>query len=312
MNGDWILVAETRERRRPPDSGPWFTDFAPYVPSISDAGEVAFTAACGPKGASVFLCSGGPPVLADNGDGESHACSHPSVNSFGEVCVYTEDALRTCMRGEDWKRIAMPGIGPLGPTMNEIGDIAFRRDDGIYVHREGTVRCVAEVGTVFVEFQGLPVINDSGWVVFRADLLGGRKAIYLWQEGDLVEVVAGSSLGSFPFLNDVGSIAHVDTESGVFVWTAGQVRRVETGVFESYRGALLDELGGVVFYATPPGAALGIYRDGVCLLEIGSPLLGSIVTEFALNPVSINRGGDLAARVRLEDGRQAIVKLLHG
>ncbi|MCC6677322.1 MAG: hypothetical protein IT436_09270 [Phycisphaerales bacterium] len=44
------------------------------------------------------------------------------------------------------------------------------------------------------------------------------------------------------------------------------------------------------------------------LLEIGGPLLGSTITEFALNPVSINSAGRLAIRLRLADGRQAIVR----
>ena len=82
--------------------------------------------------------------------------------------------------------------------------------------------------------------------------------------------------------------------------------------FESFRGALLSGTGELVFYATPTAGELGIYtgpdpeRD--CLLAVGGPLLDSSVASFALNPVSINRAGQLAIRVALENGRQLILR----
>jgi hypothetical protein len=74
----------------------------------------------------------------------------------------------------------------------------------------------------------------------------------------------------------------------------------------------VDSAGRVVFYATPRGGAHGIFsgpdptRDRV--LAIGDPTLGSTLTDFALNPVSINAHGQLALRVELADGRQAILR----
>ena len=82
--------------------------------------------------------------------------------------------------------------------------------------------------------------------------------------------------------------------------------------FESFRGVLINRTGLVVFYATPVGGRLGIYkgpdpvRDRV--LSIGDPIFQSTMVEFALNPVSVNEKGQIAIRVNLEDGRQVILR----
>lgn len=80
----------------------------------------------------------------------------------------------------------------------------------------------------------------------------------------------------------------------------------------SYRGVLPADGDRLVFYATPPGGSIGIYLSAsgrvTRLLGIGDPVIGSTVTGFALNPVSINRRGQPAIRLELADGRQAIVR----
>ena len=53
---------------------------------------------------------------------------------------------------------------------------------------------------------------------------------------------------------------------------------------------------------------LGIYADGARLVGVGDDFEGSTVVEFALNPVSINGAGQFAARLKLSDGRQFIVR----
>ena len=101
---------------------------------------------------------------------------------------------------------------------------------------------------------------------------------------------------------------------GVFLASAGSIVRLigtEAG-FESFRGALLNGAGDLVYYATPIRGELGVYTgpdiEGDCLLEIGGTLLDSTVAGFALNPVSINDPGQLAIRVVLESGRQLILR----
>src|SRR5690606_11011916 len=70
--------------------------------------------------------------------------------------------------------------------------------------------------------------------------------------------------------------------------------------------------GRVIFYATPRGGRLGIYAGpepaADRVLAVGEPLLGSAVTGFALNPVSINGAGQLAVRVQPADGPQAVLR----
>jgi len=82
-------------------------------------------------------------------------------------------------------------------------------------------------------------------------------------------------------------------------------------VFESIRGALLSDRGTLVLVATLREGGLGVFSDAegrVPILAIGSPLLGSVVADFALNAVSMNARDQVAIRVTLADGREAIVR----
>jgi hypothetical protein len=69
-----------------------FTDFAPYVPSIDDAGVVAFQASLGEGRSGVFTSDG--TALADVAVTTSAACparvfaSHPDINRAGSLAVY--------------------------------------------------------------------------------------------------------------------------------------------------------------------------------------------------------------------------------
>jgi hypothetical protein len=217
--------------------------------------------------------------------------------------------------------------GPLGPTMNDRGTVAFRADlgsggSGIYTGRDGLLMPVAATGDVFSAFHGLPVINRHGMVVFRASLLSGEEGIFLGDGGPPVAAVETgllfSSLGPFPVMNDAGAVAFcaglAGGGSGVFVASAGHIETVvdTTGAFESFRGVLIGDAGRLVFYGTPRGGELGVFtgsdprRD--CIARVGGALLDSTIDEFALNPVSINRVGQVAIRVTLASGRQVVVR----
>lgn len=317
-----VRVAETGAR---------FTDFAPYVAAINDDGLVAFQAAT-PGGTGVFT-SGGTRIdtVAESGSGPlCSVCSHADLNQRGECCFYatqrTGVSAGFLLRGATVEQFA-DSCGPLGPTMNEEGHVAFRAPGtaavaGIYSHHRGRTVTVAESGSGYSAFHGLPVINSAGWVAFRADLRAGGAGIYVG-DGTCTHTVAEtgevfSTLGGFPSMNDAGAIAFGATlregGSGVFVSSGGRIATVidESAGFESFRGALINNAGHVVFYATPRNGVLGVYagpdpaRD--CVLAVGASLGGTTVTEFALNPVSFNNKGQLAIRVRLADQRQAILR----
>lgn len=317
------MIAETGER---------FSEFAPYVAAIDDRGIVVYSATLTQGGSGVFRNDGTlVEMVAGSASGAFHeVCSHPDADAAGSVCFYAEDETGTAALygAHGGEVIALSdAAGPLGPTANAEGTIAFRAPlptggEGVFSSRAGNVATIADTDGDFGAFYGLPVVDGAGRVVFRADDRDGREGIYA-HDGDRVGVVVDadarfSGLGLFPFANDAGTIVFCGElragGAGVFLASAGTIATlVDTNAgFESFRGALLSGTDALVFYATPTGGELGIYtgpdpeRD--CLLAIGAALFDSSVTDFALNPVSINGTGHLAIRVALENGRQLILR----
>lgn len=314
------------------ETGARFSDFAPFVPSINDNGRIAFQAALHSGASGVFAGAGAAiHTIADPIEGQfSHIRSHPDINNSNQVCFFAE--LRSGQSGvfliEDRAiKLLSPSHGPLGPTLNNKGDIAFRStgksaNAAIFARRDGANELLAETGSVFQGFHGLPVINQAGTVVFRADMSTGGHAIFEANDTDCRSIVQleseFQSLGGFPISNDAGEIGFCatlhDGHSGIFAARNGSVELLidSRSGYESFRGVLINNSGLVAFYATPFGGSLGIFAgpDPVRnhLLSIGSPLFGSTVSEFALNPVSLNEAGQLAIRVRLTDQRQFILR----
>jgi hypothetical protein len=263
---DWRVVGTTTRD---------LVELGPYVPAISDAGVVAYTAT---------RADGSTAVVVDGQVVDLAAESHPDVNTRGDLSAYTRGGV---VRGAT---LLSPHHGPLGPTMNNRGDVAWRSDTSVHINDAEVARG---------HFEGLPVVNDAGSVAFRTTLSDGRHAIYL----DDRLVVAAPTLGRFPSLNHGGTVVFVSPHA-VHRWRDGVVETLHEGW--GYRGALVDDEGRVVFYATPPGGTLGIYARGERVL--GGSFDGTPIREFALNPVSINAAGEVVVRVRLEDGRQLIMR----
>lgn len=295
---------------------------------------------------SVFaaaLGADGPAVTECIAAGDLEVVSHPAV--AGDRCCFyaqtprAERVVVLATAGEP--RIIAEGAGPLGPTMNSDGVCAFRvlSPDGEAICRGGPdgYERLAGVGqeldsadgpTRIRGFQGLPVINASGCVSCCADLDPAGRAVVVWQpSGPRIVAQTGARftwLGPFPMLDDTGRVVFAATErgpgpharSGIFLAHRGDIECLVSsapdGPFESFRGSLIDGHGRIVSFATPRGGRLGIYAgpdpETDRILGIGDEFLGSTITEFALNPVSINRAGDIAVRVGLEDGRGVIVR----
>jgi hypothetical protein len=324
------------------ETGPRFTGFSPFVPSIDAHGRVAFQASlAGSRGRSgIFREADGEIVeLASTGDRVHEFVSHPDVAADGSWCAYAvlaSGAHALVLGAEGRVTTVAEGVcvGPLGPTSNERGSIAFRgrtptgepsiaRTDGSsVVHVADTRR--------FAAFHGLPLIDERGRVVFRADLRDGTQGIYADDGAVLVDTTDElATIGAFPCMNAHGVVAFSATRkdgvAGVFTVCEGRITTVALGGFASFRGALIDDEGEVVFFATSaPGAtdakgasreapragSLGVYAaDGTRLLAIGDAAAGSRVVDFALDPVSINGRGELACRVALASGRETIVRL---
>lgn len=316
-------------------SGDHFADFRPYVASIDDRGVVAFQAGLAGGGTGVFVADeGGARPLAVSDATVRAFASHPDRDGDGATSVYAElaggVAALVVVRDGRAMSLVEGGVGPLGPTMNARGEIAYRATtraghQAIFVVSAsgGAPVLVAESGARFAGFEGLPVVTEAGAVVFRADLAAGGQGIFRHQRGALVTVVETgdelAELGRFPSAAGDGTVVFVASRpggGGAVLRARGDERTtvVDAGAgFESFRGALVNDRGDLVFYATPPGGTLGIYRgpDPAAdrLLAIGDPLLGSTISAFALNPVSMNRAAQLAVRVELASGGQAIVRL---
>ena len=167
------------------------------------------------------------------------------------------------------------------------------------------------------------MITDDGTVVFRADRKDGVQGIYAAAPRSVQPVTetgeAFETLGHFPSANEGGTVAFAATlpsdDGGIFVVDDGRIATIletDDRGFESCRGALITNGGAVVSIATPVGGGLGLFfgPDPVAdrILACGDPLLASTVENLAANPVSVNSAGELAVRVRLEDGRQLILR----
>lgn len=284
------IVAETGDR---------FSSFGPYVPAIDDLGRIAFQACLVGGGSGVFV-DGEAAYLSERGQGE--VVSHPDLNVRGDLCFYADRDGQTRavrVRGDEvWQ--SSPGVGPLGPTMNDSGDVAYRGTHegvaGVFSSRDGLI-----AGPTFTEFHGLPLMTSTGEVIFRADdgiFQNGRRIA-----GPLDE------MGRFPCADKNGRLGYVGRRGDQWFVFVGD-ESIPAPPEWVLRGALINADGLVVFYATPPGGELGIYRSGIdhALLELGGSFEGSTVMDFALNPVSVNEAGQIAVRVKVADGREFIVQ----
>jgi hypothetical protein len=306
---------------------------------VTSAGLVAFQAALRGGGTGVFVGDGANVEELPGRPAVSGVTSHPDVNDAGSATYYAElesgasGLVLVLRRGRSVEIVADAGhgfsaIGPAGPTINEAGAVAFRAErpggtTGVYLYEPtGEVRTLAESGDAWAGFHGLPVVTEDGAVVFRADLTDGRAGIYASARGELEAVVVTGdrfeALGRFPAVDARGTIVFAATETSgrdVVATVDGDAVTIvdEQGAFGSFRGALPLGADGVVLLATPLGGSLGLFsgpdpvRDRI--VAIGDPLLGSVVSDLAANPVSSSAAGHLAVRVALIDGRETVLRV---
>jgi hypothetical protein len=323
----WTVIAATGDR---------FTSFEPYVPSVNDAGTVAFQAALQDGRTRVFAGSGGTADEVAGAAALAGVTSHPDLNNAGAVSFYGDltgggqgvfilhdGSLQTVADTDG----AFASIGPLGPTMNESGMVAFRADpapnmSGVFAGDGGAVVTVADTDGPWSEFHGLPVVNRGGTVVFRADRKDGVQGIYAFDEGSIRTVVETGdrfeTLAPFPSISDDGTVAFAATLSGggegAFTQRGDGPPSTHDpdGAFESYRGALITSAGQLMWMARPRGGNRGLFAgpdpEANLILALGDPLLGSEVTDVRSNPVSVNAVGQVAIAAVLADGRQLILR----
>ena len=314
-------------------SGP-FSDFGSYAPSINNEGVVAFQATRRSGATGAFCGKGGPisPLAF-----KATYTSHPDINDAGELAIFATlpDSTPALLKGaigappEVVAHEAIATIGPLGPTINQAGAVAFRAQStagraGIYLAGRGAVTRIAETGEQFSSFDGLPLVLDGGDVVFRATHVDGSEAVHRWHAGLPPECIAAtgthfSQLGRFPSANALGTVVVTASRAdGTHLLLRASAGRVDTllesgRAFESFRGACVDDAGRIALLATPTGGELAVYAmDGDTprrVIGLRDDFGTCALTDFAINPVSFNSVGQIALRLRLADGRQFIARL---
>src|SRR5437667_12252647 len=118
-------------------TGELFSDFAPYVASVNEAGTVAFQAALRGGGTGVFTSSGGAVAEAAGPALLAGVTSHPDLNGTGATSFYGDlpggGQGVFLLRDGRLQTIAdtrgpFESIGPLGPALTEARSVAFRGD----------------------------------------------------------------------------------------------------------------------------------------------------------------------------------------
>ncbi len=314
-----------------------FADFRPYVACCGGDGRVAFTATLRDGRSGVFLGDGvgacDAVCVAPCGDVAAFV-SHPALDARGGVSVYASLAgggtAVVVVRDGKVATIAARGarfteIGPLGPTMNAAGVVAFRAVEtdgtaGVYAGTPEGIACIASAREGVTEFHGLPVIDPHGMVAVRATMRDGREVV-LYGRGDAPASVAVSTDAGFRALSPFVSVrgdgtigfgavaAHGD--AGAFAARRARLFTLAApdGAFATPCAALLADRGHFAIVGTAPDGDISVFAGGRRVLGVGDTFEGARIVEIAANPVSINAGGALAVRVLCDEGRQAIVRL---
>jgi hypothetical protein len=254
--------------------------------------------------------------------------SHPDVTGDGVACCYVATpgggSELWAIRGSQRRAIAV-GCGPLGPTAGGAGLIAYRAatpaGEGVHLWDGARSIEIDRAADGVAGFEGLPVVTARGAVVYRATLAGGGHEVRLFEGGRRRTIAdtatAFSALGRFPMINAAHEVVFAattrDSGDALFVWRDGLVERAASagGGFTSIRGGLLSDAGTLLVIGTAVDGGLGVFTDAAgehAIVQVGMPLLGSTVTEFALNPVSVNARDQVAVRVSLADGSEAILR----
>lgn len=318
------------------DNSAEFSTFSPYVATLNAQAEVVFQACLRQGGSGLFLGSGQKILsLAQTNLQFQEFVSHPVVSTTGQVAGFVH-----CQDGSEGLFLFDSGqtqvlaqtnsetskMGPLGPVISPNGVIAFRTQlhsgqESIEVSTPQKQTRIACTGKEFKAFQGLPQFTPQGGLLFRAETQTGKAGYYGFESGQInpwIETGSGfESLGLFPALNQSGCLvftAREKDQAGIYSWNKGKITRHFSTAqgFESFRGGLPwgAQLG--LFYATPTGGNLGLYRPTEsgyqCILALGETFADSEITEFALNPVSINPQGNLALRIKLRNRREIILR----
>ncbi len=172
----------------------------------------------------------------------------------------------------------------------------------------------------------VPDINDTGAVVFNADLKGGGKGIFVSDGRSLKTIVAETTSGpysyfSVPTINNSGVVAFnagfTTGKEAIFKSSKGNLTTIadntSRSIFKDFKSDVaLNQQGDVTFLADLKDGSTAIYTwSGTGLhkvIAVGDALDGSTVTSILISHKGLNDRGQIAFDAVLANGGQEVFR----
>ncbi|MFN8670936.1 MAG: choice-of-anchor tandem repeat NxxGxxAF-containing protein [Candidatus Sericytochromatia bacterium] len=314
-----------------------YEDFSPYVSSINNNSVLSFQATLKEGKSGIYISEKNKVnciIKTDNKFKEFF--SHPDINNAKNITFYAnkhdgEEGVYLSKNNEIYTIFSvikneLNYIGPLGPTINEKNLVSFRATyNGIEAIYYGSINksiLIADNKDFFKSFHGLPVINDNNEIAFRTTLKNNREAIYLHKNNEnicLVDTTNNfSSISSFISLNNFGEVIFAgklkNGEENIFIYKNGNIEALfYNKMFDSFRGALINNNRNIIFYATTKNEGLGVFaynnNEIIKIISFEEKLFNAPVIDFALNPVSLNDKGEIVLRIKDSNNIHSIISV---
>lgn len=274
--------------------------------AMNDRGEVVFASDGG-----VFLRSrGNLKVVAGNGTaapggGKFLLTGPPAINSRGQILfqAYTTAPSRSGMfisrNGQITQAVRDQSPNFSGsaftfetPAINDVGDIAFTADIGIFMKSGSTITRIAALGD--------PSPDGGTYVFFSGPLINHNKQVVF---------VALTSIGSGIFASNNGGAAFKIAATGD-ISPFGQI------FFFNFLPAPIaqNDAGQVAFSALTSGTSgVFLWTNGTLTLPVADNTpVGGGGTLFSTNLVSINNTGDIAFEGSVNTDSDQVLLLYSG
>ena len=313
-------------------------------PSINNEGTVAFAASLSPQRFGIFTGSGGStttiiqppgipysPVINDS-DTVVYGERRSGERAFSFLNVQSSDGTVTTI---DSRRDSI--FTTYSPVINNAGIVAFSAttegftgpgapfffNQDISISSGNSTTTIASTSDPFFSALGNPDLNESGTVVFSADLDAGGSGIFTSSGGSIANLIDTSGLfNSFrdTAINDSNTIAFsADLDaggSGIFTNSGGVITPIAdtNGLFSSFGddSTAINNSGTVAFLANLNAGGTGIFTglDPVLdkVIATGDVLFGSTVTSLSFSKTGLNNSGQIAFFATLADGTEGIFR----
>ena len=274
--------------------------------AADDRGLASFRSpVVGPKGAIGFFGTtsalfkddrGVVSVVVETGDtvppplgGTFNEIVGSAINDRGQVAfvatLNTSSTTSGVFRSEGGNLVVLADGGSGEPDINEAGDVAFRRGNGISLVRGGSDAPVtifargdpAPGGGTFIRARGRPVLNDSSTMAFVGEVRGARRSevgLFVWQETTGLRAVAregDASPSGAPFVG-----------------------------FDRREAIAISPSGGVIFVGEVEGGRVGVFQFDPAgshmraVATTGDTIDGRVLTDILDRFVGSNARGDVA------------------